>query len=208
MVLIDYTGRTDGEIFDTTKEEVAVENDLNREDANYESVPVLIGKGYVIEGLEDALLDMEVGDTKQVEVPSEKAYGPRDSDNVKTYPEKEFKKQGVNVRPGEELMIGQRRGKVVSVSSGRVRIDFNHPLSGKKLNYDLEVVEKVTEDEEIAKRIYSYRIGHGDIEIEDGKVKIPGTHSHGDHEHELSDEVREKISDEIEENTDLEVEFV
>ena len=208
MVLINYTGRTDGEIFDTTSEEVAYENDLHRDDANYEPVPVLIGKGYVIDGLEEALLDMEVGGKKEVEVPSEKAYGPRDSDNVKTYPEREFKKQGVEVHPGEEIMIGQRRGKVISRQSGRVRIDFNHPLSGKDLEYEVEVVEKVEDDEEIARKIYSYRIGHGEIEIEEGKVKIPGTHSHGDHEHELSEEIREKITEEIEENTDLEVEFV
>ena len=208
MVLINYTGRTDGEIFDTTSEEVAYENDLHRDDANYKEVPVLIGKGYVIDGLEEALLDMEVGETKEVEVPPEKAYGDRDSDNIKTYPQKEFKKQGVDVRPGEEIMIGQRRGRVISAGSGRVRIDFNHPLSGKKLDYEVEVVEKVTDDKEIARKIYSYRIGHGEIEIEEGKVKIPGTHSHGDHEHELSDEVREKITEEIESNTELEVEFV
>lgn len=208
MVLIDYTGRTEGEIFDTTKEEVAKENHLERPDANYEPVPVLLGKEYVIPGLEEALMDMEVGDQKKVTVPPEKAYGDRDADDVKTYPEKEFKKQGVNVRPGEEIMIGQRRGKVVSKQSGRVRIDFNHPLSGQTLDYDVEILEKVTDDEEIARNIYSYRIGHGDIEIEDGKVKIPGTHSHGDHEHELSEEIRDNIRNEIEENTDLEVEFV
>jgi len=209
LVLVDYIGRTDGEIFDLTYEDIAEEKGIKREDANYDPIPVLIGEDYVIEGFEEALEDMGVGDEKTIEVEPEKGYGDRDSDKVETYPEKEFKKQGVNVRPGEELMIGNQRGKVISVGSGRVRIDFNHPLAGKKLEYDVEVVEKVEDDEEIAENIYSYRVGHGgDAEFEDGTVKIPKSHSHGDHVHELPEELREKVKQEIEDYTDLEVEFV
>lgn len=208
LVLIRYTGRSEGEIFDTTEKDVAEENNLEREDAELQPVPVLIGRDYIIEGLEDKLLDMEVGEEVNVTVSPEKAYGKRSSDNVKTYPEKEFKKQGVNVRPGEELMVGQRRGKVVSKGSGRVRIDFNHPLAGKELDYELEIVEKVKDDEEIAEHIYNYRIGHGDIEVDNDTVKIPSTHSHGDHEHELPEEAKNQLKDEIESTTDLEVEFV
>ena len=208
LVLIDYVGRADGEIFDLTLEQKAKENDMMRQDVEYKQVPVLIGKEYVIEGLEEAVKSMEVGDEKEIEVASEKAYGPRDSDNVKTYPEKEFKKQDIQVRPGEELMIGNRRGKVVSKGSGRVRIDFNHPLSGKDLSYWVRVNEVVEDDEEIAEHIYNYRIGDGNIEFKDGTVKIPSTHSHGDHEHELPEEAKEDLRDEIEEHTDLEVEFV
>ncbi len=209
MVLVDYVGRTDGEIFDLTDEEVAEEEGVKREEVSYEPIPVLIGEEYVIEGFEEALEDMEVGEEKTVEVPSEKGYGERSSDKVETYPEKEFKKQGVNVRPGEEVMIGNQRGRVLSKGSGRVRIDFNHPLAGKDLEYDIEVVEKVEDDEEIAEHIYSYRVGHGeDAEFENGTVKIPKSHSHGDHVHELPEQLREELKQEIEEYTDLEVEFI
>lgn len=208
LVLIRYTGRADGEIFDTTEKDVAEENDLEREDAELQPVPVLIGRDYVIEGLEEQLLDMDVGDEVEVTVPAEKGYGKRDSDNVETYPEKEFQKQGVEVHPGEELMIGRRRGKVVSKGSGRIRIDFNHPLAGKELDYELEVVEEVEDDEEIAEHIYSYRVGHGDIEFEDGTVKIPSVHSHEDHEHELPEDAKNQLKEEIESATDLDVEFV
>jgi len=208
MVLIDYTAKTEGEIFDTTREEVAVENGLEREDTEYKPVPVLIGSGYVIEGLEEAVEDMEVGDERNVQIPPEKGYGSRDSDNMETYPEREFEKQGVTVNPGEEVMIGQRRGKVISKGSGRVRIDFNHPLSGKELEYNVEVIEKLEDDQEIAEKVFDFHVGHGDIEFEDGKVKIPSKHSHGDHEHELPEELKEKLTEEIEDSTTLEVEFV
>lgn len=208
LVLIDYIGKTDGEIFDLTVEEKAEEEGIKRDEIDYKPIPVLIGESYVIDGLEEVLEEMEVGEERDIEVPPEKAYGSRESENVETYPEKEFKKQDVQVRPGEEIMIGNRRGKVMSVNSGRVRVDFNHPLSGKELDYWVKIVEKVEDEEEIAEYIYDYRIGHGDIKIEDGIVKIPKTHSHGDHEHELPENARNELKNEIEEYTDLEVQFV
>lgn len=208
LVLVDYIGKADGEIFDLTVEEKAEEEGLKREDVEYKPVPVLVGKGYVIEGLGEAVEDMEVGDEKEIEVPEEKAYGVRDPEDVETYPQREFERQGVKVRPGEEIMIGNRRGKVRSVNSGRVRVDFNHPLAGKKLEYWLKVVEKVEDDEEIAEYIYGYRVGSGEIEFDDNVVKIPEVHSHGDHEHELPDQKKEQLREEILENTGFEkVEF-
>ncbi|MFB6147575.1 MAG: peptidylprolyl isomerase, partial [Candidatus Nanohaloarchaea archaeon] len=111
--------------------------------------------------------------------------------------------------PGEEIMIGQQRGKVQSVNSGRVRVDFNHPLAGKDLEYWVRVNEKVEDDEEKAEHIYDYRIGEGEIEFDGDTVKIPATHSHGDQEHELPEEAREKLREEILDHTGFEeVEFV
>ena len=206
MVLVDYVGKTDGEIFDLTVEEKAEEADLEAE--NFDPIPVLIGEKYVIEGFEEALESMEVGDEKEVEISPEKGYGERDSDQIEKYPEKEFERQDVQVRVGEELMIGNRRGRVISKGSGRVRIDFNHPLAGKDLEYWIEIKEKVEDDEKKARYIFDYRVGHGgdDLEFDDETVKIPKTHSHGDHEHELPEEVLEKVKSEIEEYTELEVE--
>ena len=208
MILIRYTGKQDGEVFDTTEEEKAKDSGLYQEDRSYSPIPVLLGEEYVIEGLEEALQEMEVGEEKSIEVDSEKAYGSRDAENIETYPEKEFKKQDVQVRVGEELMIGNRRGKVVSKGSGRVRIDFNHPLSGKDLEYWVKVEEKIEDEEEIAERIFEYRLGHGDFEVEDGTAKIYSVHSHGDHRHELPKEALDEVSNEIKEYTDLEIEII
>ncbi len=207
LILVDYIGKTNGEIFDLSIEEKAKEEGIHREDVEYKPVPVLIGEDYVIDGFEEAVKQMEIGEEKEVQIEPEKGYGKRDSDKIETYPEKEFKKQDMNVRPGEELMIGNRRGKVISKGSGRVRIDFNHPLAGKTLDYWLKAREKVEDDKEKAQYIYNYRIGHGPTEIEDGVFKIPKTHSHGDHKHELPEQLRNQIKEEIENHTNLEVEY-
>ena len=204
LVLIDYVGKTaDGEIFDLSNEERAKEEGIYNDRVEYQPIPVLIGSGYVIEGLEEKLKEMEAGDSEEnIEIPSEKAYGGRDSDNIQTYPEKEFKKQDVNIRVGDQIMVGNRKGKVLSKGSGRVRVDFNHPLSGKDLVYDVEVLEKVEDDEEISEKIFSYRLGHGGIEFEDGKVIID--HDIEDHDHELPEKFKDELRDEILENTGFE----
>lgn len=204
LILIDYVGKTsDGEIFDLSNEERAREEGVYNERVNYESIPVLIGSNYVIEGLEEALKDMEVGDSEEnLEIPSEKAYGKRDSDNIQTYPEKEFNKQDVNIRVGDQIMVGNRKGKVLSKGSGRVRVDFNHPLSGKDLTYEVEVLEKVEDDEEKAQRIFDYRLGHGEIEFDGEKVVID--HEIDDHDHELPEKFKDELRNEILENTGFE----
>lgn len=207
MVLVEYTGRADGEVFDTTREEDSEEFEKERGDVEYRAVPVLVGRGYVIEGLEEAVREMDVGDRRTVEVPPEKGYGERSSDEIETYPEREFEKQDVQVSPGEKVVIGRRQGRVVSAGSGRVRIDFNHPLSGKELEYDLEIAERIQDDQEIARRIFEYRVGDGEVEFEDGKAVFPSVREHGDHTHELSDEVRHTVREDLEAATDLEAEF-
>lgn len=208
MVLLDYVGRAEGEIFDLTVEDKAKEEGLELENYNFEPIPVLVGEQYVIEGLDEALQDMEVGEEQELDIEPEKAYGERDSEKVQTYPEKEFKKQGVDVAPGEEIMVGRQRGRVLSVGSGRVRVDFNHPLAGNELNYWVKVVEKVEDDQEIAENILSHLAGHFDYEVDDGVVEVEETHSHGDHEHNLPEEAQEEIERQVTEYTDLEVEFV
>jgi len=202
LVLIDYVGFHDGEIFDLSNEERAKDEGFYNENMEFGPVPVLIGEGYVIEGLEEALEDMEVGESKELEIPSEKAYGKREMDNIETYPEKEFKNQDVNVRPGDRIMVGNRQGKVLARSSGRVRVDFNHPLSGKDLQYEVEILEKIGDEEEKACKIFDYRLGHGDISFEDGKVVID--HEIDGHDHEIPENVKEEIREEIIEFTDFE----
>lgn len=208
LVLIDYVGKSDGEIFDLSSEEKAKENNVHQENRDYKPIPVLVGEKYVIEGLEEEIKEMEIGEEREVEVPADKAYGERDSDNMETFPEKEFEKQDVNVQVGERIMIGRRQGRVVSKGSGRVRVDFNHPLAGKDLDYWVKVQEKIEDNEEKAEYIFNYRLGHGEIEFDGDKATIIHTHEDDDHSHTLPEEAKEGIRREITEYTGIEeVEF-
>ena len=120
------------------------------------SVGIVVGGGYVLPGLDESLLQMNVGEKKNMDVEPKKAFGERDQSLVHTVPEAEFKKHGTTPTPGMTIEADNRRGRVMSVSSGRVKIDFNHPLAGKVLNYNVEIIEKIEKPEEKIKAIVTY----------------------------------------------------
>ncbi|MFH0830153.1 MAG: peptidylprolyl isomerase [Candidatus Aenigmatarchaeota archaeon] len=108
-----------------------------------EKVPVVLGAGFIITGLEHALEQMKVGEKKTVEVEPEKGFGERTQELVKVVPETEMKRHNVQPQVGMPVEADGRRGRVVSVTNGRVTIDFNHPLAGKALVYDVEIIGKI-----------------------------------------------------------------
>lgn len=150
FVKINYVGKIkeSGKVFDTTVEEVAKENKIYDEKIKFKAIPVVIGAGHVIKGLDEALIGTEVGEKKIVEIPPEKGYGQRDPKLVKVVPLKDFKKQGLAPVPGMRVEADGRIGKVQSVGAGRVRVDFNYELAGKVLEYEVNVEEKINKLEE------------------------------------------------------------
>lgn len=144
LVRVDYEAWTEeGELFDTTKREVAKANGKFDENVVYEPLPVLVGAGRVIPGFDEALMGADVGKETDVTIPSDKAFGPRDPSRVDTIPLREFQKQEVNPYPGMRLQHQGKMATVSSVSAGRVRIDFNSPLAGKSLRYKFTITEDV-----------------------------------------------------------------
>jgi FKBP-type peptidyl-prolyl cis-trans isomerase 2 len=118
-----------------------------------ESVPIVVGVNYTLKGIDIVLLEMNVGEKKTVELSPENAFGKRDARLVKLVPLSEFKKHNTNPYPGMVLDADGLRGRVLSVSGGRISVDFNHPLAGKALVYDLEVKEKIENLEDKVKAL-------------------------------------------------------
>ncbi|MBU5557563.1 MAG: FKBP-type peptidyl-prolyl cis-trans isomerase [Candidatus Aenigmatarchaeota archaeon] len=108
-----------------------------------DSAPVIVGAGYILPSLDAKLADMMVGQKKTVELTPEEAFGPRDPKLVRVVPEAEFKRHGTKPVPGMPIEADNMRGRVISVASGRVTVDFNHPLAGKVLTFDLEIKKKI-----------------------------------------------------------------
>ena len=92
------------------------------------SAPVILKPGFIIKGLEEALLEMNVNEKKTVEIPPEKAFGIRDPKLVRLVPLTEFRKHNTKPQPGMFIQADNMRGRVLSVSGGRVRVDFNNPF--------------------------------------------------------------------------------
>jgi FKBP-type peptidyl-prolyl cis-trans isomerase 2 len=160
LVYIDYVGKTkdDGKIFDLTDEEVAKEEGLYKEDGRYEPVLVLIGWNWLLAALEEEIVGMKVGEKKTIEIPPEKGAGPRDPKKVKLIAKTKLAKQGVRPIKGEEITFGRERGVISQVLGRRVRVDFNSPLAGKTLVFDVTVREIVTDTKDKMMAVIKRRI--------------------------------------------------
>jgi len=135
-------------------------------EVKYGSVPIIIGANLVVKGLENALKEMKIGDKKKITVKPEDAFGERKTEFIKLVPIAEFKKQGMTPYPGMLVNINRLRGRVLSVSGGRVRVDFNHPLAGKELECDVEIKEQINDSVEKVKAVMeNYLKDVKDVEI-------------------------------------------
>jgi peptidylprolyl isomerase len=130
IVSVHYTGTlSDGVVFDSS---------VGREPINFE-----IGSGQVIPGFENAVMGMEVGQTTRVDIPHSEAYGSIDESLIISVSRDQVP-EGVEV--GTQLQgldpSGRPFNVVVSeVNESDVKINANHPLAGKDLTFEIEVVE-------------------------------------------------------------------
>jgi peptidylprolyl isomerase len=146
-------------LYDTTHEAVAKKEGKFEEKKVYLEAPVVVGRGRLFEGLEAAVLEAKVGESKEVLIPPDKGAGARDPRLVELRTEREFHRQEVEPEVGMEVMLGGRRGTVTAVSAGRVRVDFNNPLAGKTLRYAFKVVRKATTPEERVRAVIDIDYG-------------------------------------------------
>ncbi len=125
---------------------------------------ILFGHGAIIPGLEQAMSGHEAGDRFNVSVPPEQGYGLRREDAIQRVPKKYFR-DGDRLQPGMTTVIsskeGQRPVTVVKVGSSVIDIDLNHPMAGKALHFDIEIVDvRDATTEEIAHRHVHGPEGH------------------------------------------------
>jgi FKBP-type peptidyl-prolyl cis-trans isomerase 2 len=146
-VQVAYVGRFEsGSVFATSDPEVAVEHDLDdaqgKDPAAFEPLTFTVGRGDVIEGLDDAVVGMAAGEAATVTVPPERAYGDHSAERVR-----EYEREAFEAMVGEEPAVGLHvqaqndlHGDVVAVTEDAVTVDFNHELAGKTLVFDLQVL--------------------------------------------------------------------
>jgi len=177
IVYVDYDAflaDTD-KMFDTTMAESAKNAGFFDEKFDYSPMPVLLGSGKLFEALENAIEGATVGKETEVKIASADAAGARDPKLVETYQMKEFYKQDINPAPGMEVQLGNKRGTIMYVGAGRVKVDFNNPLAGKDLLYKFTVREVVDDKVEKAKAVVKMSVGTSDgfeFTITDEKVSV------------------------------------
>lgn len=145
FILLDYTAKVKetGEVFDTTIEETAKKERLYKEGEIYEPKLVVVGEGWVLKALDEGLTTMELGKATSVEVPPDKAFGERDPEKVRRVPLRHLTAKGITPALGMRVEYNDKAATVRAVGAGRVLLDFNLPLAGKTLNYEMTVQKKL-----------------------------------------------------------------
>ncbi|MEL9990698.1 MAG: FKBP-type peptidyl-prolyl cis-trans isomerase [Thermoproteus sp.] len=183
-ILFDYTVivKDDNKVVETTSEAVAKEAGIYKPEEIYEPRLIILGETKLWEPLENALLNADEGKDVEIEIPPEKAYGQRDPNKIKILSIREFHRHGIVPHVDDVVEIEGNRARVISISGGRVTLDFNHPLAGKTLIVRGKIVKKLASKEEKVVYIirqYMPRISPDKINVvfsQDGseaQIKLP-----------------------------------
>ncbi len=137
LVKVHYTGKLkDERVFDSSK--------------NSEPLEVTLGSSQVIPGFEKAVVGMNVGDSKTVEIAAEEAYGPYREELVVEV-DQERVPDDLTLEVGQQLVLRQAEGPpirvtVTDMSEKTVTLDANHPLAGEDLTFEVRLMEIVSSD--------------------------------------------------------------
>lgn len=179
FILLDYVGRVSetGEVFDTTIEDVAKEEGIYKEGGLYEPSLVVIGEGWVLRALDESLISLKLRKTEKIEIPPDKAFGNRDAEKIKLYPLRKLTSRRITPQVGMRVEVDGRLATVRTMGSGRVLLDFNPPLAGKTLAYEVTVRKKITRVKEkvlalIHRRLPQVDINGFSLEIKRDQVTI------------------------------------
>lgn len=122
-----------------------MDNDKNSIDNSFDGEPLIfiVGTGYLIQGLEDALQGKKAGDTFSVTVPPEQGYGERHDDLMQAVPKSMF--EGMEIEVGMQFRAstddGDQSVMIIDIQEEDVIVDGNNPLAGITLNFDVEILE-------------------------------------------------------------------
>lgn len=170
FVLIKITGRTQkGTIFRVSSEEDAktagIYDENKAKQGMYTPEFVIVGKpGFLNEGLTETIKELSFFEKKSVRIPPTKAYGKRDPQKIERIGIAKFRRlnEGKNPEFGQEFVKqsqGQvQRGTVTNIMQGRVIVDYNHPLAGQSIDYNLEIIDKI---EDFNEKIEYFLINKG-----------------------------------------------
>ncbi|MBN1215942.1 MAG: FKBP-type peptidyl-prolyl cis-trans isomerase [Candidatus Lokiarchaeota archaeon] len=170
FVLLKITGRTQkGKVFRVSSEEDAkkagIYDEQDAKNGHYTPEFVVVGKpGFLNEGLMQTLEQMKYFEKKSVRIPPVKAFGKRDPAKIERIGIAKFRKMNEGKMPelGHEFTKntkqGAQRGIITNIIQGKVIIDYNHPLAGQNIDYNVEILDKI---ETFDKKIEYFMLNKG-----------------------------------------------
>ncbi len=175
FVLINFVGRvvSTNKVFDLTRKDVAEKEGIEG-DYNFSPILVIPKAGYVLKAVSDSLIGKNTGDKYSLKVSAKDGFGIFDQHLIKTYGMAVFRDNQINPSVGDTLLLDNKVATVLSVNSGRVMVSFNHPLAGKDLDYEIEIVTVLESDKEKCESVFQHYVGKkpDELNIENNKVAM------------------------------------
>lgn len=180
FILVDYTGyvKDSGEIIDTTIEEEAKNAGIYNPQNRYGPQLVVVGRKWVVEGLDESFIGKSVGDEYEIDIPPEKGFGVRDSKKIQVVTVRRLRERGVKdtLSPGTIIEYEGKPAIIRAVVSGRVMLDFNPPLAGKHLHFKVKIIKKLKnlndKITELIKHVDPDFINHAKISIRNNQKHV------------------------------------
>lgn len=175
FIELNYTGKVkdSGIVFDTTVENDAKAGGIFNDKQKYKPVIICVGRAQILRGLDMNLLGKEISKRYKLEIRAEDSFGKKKAEFIQLVPTSRFRKDNVNPEVGLQVQIDNAMGIVKHVSGGRTLVDFNHPLAGKDLVYDIEITRQVTDLGEKVKAFVTLELGFApEISVTDKDVEI------------------------------------
>lgn len=180
FIEIEFTGRssTDNQIFDTTNPKEAEEIGI-QEPSNVKPLIISVGNDMMLKGLDETLEGKELDKEYSIHLEPNKAFGKRNPQLIRVYNITAFTKNNINPYPGLTLQLDNSIAKVLSVSGGRVTVDFNNPLAGKDVDYTFKITKRITDNNEkvnalqdfFFKQRFEFSIKENKVIFKDEKLK-------------------------------------
>ncbi len=162
------------QVFDVNDAELAKKVNLYDPKRTYKPAIVKVGERDVIQGLDDSFEGKELRKTYKIEISPEKGFGKKDAKLIQLIPASKFKQHDIRPVPGLQINVDNQLGIVKTVSGGRILVDFNHPLSGRKLVYEVTIIKIVKElKEQVQGYLESYlQMPEIKLEIRNDTLKL------------------------------------
>ncbi len=168
FILVEVEGKDEtGRVFDSTKGEIAKQ--LHGQER---PLLVIYGMDKLILGLHKALSNMKKGEEKSIKISPKEAFGDRKKELVRIMSLSEFAKHNVEPKPGLVIHVdtdtGRLYGNIKSVNAGRVMVDFNHPIAGQNVSYEIKLIDILATPEAKVKALMDYLGLEGTFTLKDG----------------------------------------
>ena len=162
---------------------------------------VCVGENQIIKGVDARLEGKEIGKEYDFKVPPEEGFGKKDPKMLRMVPLRIFKEQNINPMPGLQVNIDSVVGTIKTVGGGRAIVDFNHPLSGREVEYKVKINRVVSDTKEKVESYLKFFLGDVKVELNNGKAKVFV-------ENELDEKVKENLKNKCKDLIKVDVEFV